>query len=485
MVLSFLRHTAFRIWAAVLLGGLASLAVLPHIQAYLGLESNVLVTAVILLIFFLAAGWASNRWALHKSDHLMAEAGTFERDGMYLEAEDAYQRAMALLDSFMISPFVRRKKAGSLGARTARFYLARSPLDSASEDFLTAYLNTNPGDGEVAQYWLHMLESRGGLREEHQELALRIGEAQPKNKSIQRMLARFYLLLERTDFPALQTYRRVCEGDDAASPQFIDELAALFIKTKRADEWALEIYLQALAYNGDRPGFLRGLAACLHWMPATEYNRQRLQTAREYLKGIDEKTLKNMAAGFHPPLSPKPAPKVRRRLKPDDLVLHAIRTVSYLSGYTRSLLGRLADPIKQTAALIRHSRKFRRVSTGILLSGLALGVGALAVNTISHLKVTETPPAQKEPEPQVSIVSDPFTLQVAAYLKPEYAKSHVEELKKRGLDAYWSEAVRGARRWYQVRLSHFATKQSARDYGEKLKSEGVIDDYYVANFSRP
>jgi len=104
------------------------------------------------------------------------------------------------------------------------------------------------------------------------------------------------------------------------------------------------------------------------------------------------------------------------------------------------------------------------------------------VNTVSHLKVTEAPPVPKETEPPISIVSDPFTLQVAAYLKPENAKTYVQQLKSRGLDAYWSEAVRGDKRWYQVRVSHFATKQSARDYGEKLKSEGTIDDYYVANY---
>ncbi len=217
-------------------------------------------------------------------------------------------------------------------------------------------------------------------------------------------------------------------------------------------------------------------------MPVTEHNRQQLQTARQYLKGIDEQTLKSMAAGFNPPIPPKPAPKVRRRIKPGALVLNAVRNVS---GFTRSLFGRITDPLQQAAALIQHSRKFRRILTGILLSGLALGIGGLAVNTVGHLKVTEAPPAEKEPEPPISIVSDPFTLQVAAYLKPEYAKSYVQELKKRGLDAYWSEAVRGDKRWYQVRVSHFATKQSARDYGEKLKSEGVIDDYYVANFRRP
>jgi hypothetical protein len=482
MILSFLRHTAFRIWAAVLLGGLASLALLPFFQTYLGLESNVLITAVVLLIFFLAAGWASNRWALRKTVHLMAAAGAFERDGMYIEAEDAFQRAMALFDSFLISPFVRRKRSVSLGARIARFYLARSRRDHTSEDFLAAYLKSNPKDGEVAQHWLHQMESRGGLGEEHQELASRIGEAQPKNRYIQHTLARFYLLVERADFPALQTYRRICSGNDPVPPEFIDGLARLFLKEQRADEWALGIYLQALAHNGDRAGLKRGLAACVHWMPVTENNRQRMQTARRYLQGIDANSLKKMAAGFNPPVPPKPAPKVRRRIRPGAVLAVAARN---LSGFIGLLLRRIIEQLKQAAGVVQHSRKLRRVLTGILLSGLVLGIGGLVVNTVSHLKVAEPAPTEKEPEPPISIITDPFTLQVAAYLMPEYAKGYVRELKNRGLDAYWSEAVRGDKRWYQVRLSHFATKQSARDYGEKLKSEGIIDDYYVANYRRP
>jgi hypothetical protein len=482
MMLSFLRHTAFRIWAAVVLGGLLSLAVLPFFQTAFGLENNVLIAAVILLILFLAAGWASNRWVLHKTDHLMAEAGAFERDGMYLEAEDTFQRAVALFDSFMISPFVRRKKAGGLGARLARFYVARSRRDHASEDFLVAYLVSNPQDGEVAQHWLHQVESGGGLKEEHQELAQRIGEAQPKNKYIQRTLARFYLLLERADFPALQTYRRVCDDDAAAPAEFIDELAKLFLKEKRADEWALDIYLQALAHNGAQAGYLRGVAACLRWMPASERNKHRLQIAQQYLKGIDANTLKSMAAGFNPPVPPRPAGKIRRQIKPGVFLLNTARS---LSDFMRSMLRGAIDRGKNAAARIRHSRNVRRAATGILLAGLALGIGGLVLNTVSHLKVTEAPPAEKEPEPPPRIITDPFTLQVAAYLKPEYAKSFVQQLKNQGLDAYWSEAVSGDKRWYQVRVSHFATKQSARDFGEKLKSEGIIDDYYVANFRRP
>jgi len=60
----------------------------------------------------------------------------------------------------------------------------------------------------------------------------------------------------------------------------------------------------------------------------------------------------------------------------------------------------------------------------------------------------------------------------------------VAQLKKQELDAYWMEAVRGQKRWYQVRVPHFADPKFAKDYAEKLKSEGIIADYYAANYIR-
>ena len=478
MMLSFLRHNSIRLWIALLLGGVVSLLVLPMLQSRFGLERNFLVAAVIFLLFFVATGWGLNRWALNTVDYLMAEAGAFERDGMYTEAEGSFQKAVAIFDSFMVSPLVKRKKAGGLGARLARFYLARSRRDHTSEDFLIAYLKSNPQDGEVAEHWLHQVENSGGLKEEHQELAAGIGDAQPQNKFIQGTLARFYLLLERSDFPAQQTYRRVCDSDESTAAGFIDGLARLFIKEKRADEWALDIYLQALANNADQAGYLNGLAACVRWTPATGRNKHLLQSAHHYLKGIDADTLKRMRAGFNPPAPAKPLPQVRKKIKPGAFLAVAARALYRSPG---ELVRWIVCRIKAAAKLIQRSRKVRRVLTGILLLGLILGIGALVVNTVSHLTVNEAP-LDKAATPPVEVIADPFTLQVAAYLKPEYAKDHVQQLKKRGVDAYWSEAVSGDKRWYQVKISHFATKQAARSYGEKLKSDGIIDDYYVANY---
>ena len=83
------------------------------------------------------------------------------------------------------------------------------------------------------------------------------------------------------------------------------------------------------------------------------------------------------------------------------------------------------------------------------------------------------------------VITDPFTIQVAAYLKPEDAQGYVSYLKKRGLNAYWRKRKGTEKTYYQVRVSHFADKASAKAYGASLKAQGIIDDFYVANYDRP
>jgi hypothetical protein len=199
-MLSFLKHISVRIWLTVLIGGVACLWVLPSFQNQIGLQWVLLPVALILVTAFLLIGWVSNRWGLGAVERLIHEAGVYERDGMVTQAEKRFRRAMAVFDSFLISPLVKKQKANTLTARVARFYLARARKTVDSEIFLVSYLQSNPQDEEVAENWIQQVESRGGLKEEHQDLAYLIGSAQPKNRTIQSVLARFYLTLERTDF---------------------------------------------------------------------------------------------------------------------------------------------------------------------------------------------------------------------------------------------------------------------------------------------
>ncbi len=484
-MVSFFKHFAVRIWLTVFLGGLVSIWVLPSFQARLGLEWALLPVVLMILTVFQLTGWISNRWGLNTVERLIHEAGIFERDGMGTQAEDRFQRAVAVFDSFLISPLVKKQKARELTARVARFYLARAKKSYASEAFLLSYLQSNPEDEEVAEHWIQQIENRGGLREEHQELAYLIGNALPKNRNIQSALATYYLMLERTDFPALQTYRRALAGDHQMPPDFLNDLARLFLTERRADEWALDIYLRAIADSEYRPEFLRGIAACVRWISLTDRNKPLLQQAYTYLEGIDTAEIKRMSAGFKPPLPPADKHRAQRPAQKRTSFLQTAGAV--LQTFYEDLSALPVWVFRQIQSAARWatgSRKSRRLLAGILLGGLIVAVVFLVINTVGHLVKTETPVTPKiEKTPEA--ITDPFTLQVAAYLKPTYAKTYVEKLKKQGLDAYWREAISANKKWYQVRVSHFPDKQSARDFGEALKAKGIIEDYYVANFIAP
>ncbi len=480
-MLSFFKHIAARLWLTVFLGGAVSLWVLPSFQQRIGLEWTLLPVVLIMVAAFLLIGWISNRWGLNTVQHLIYEAGIFERDGMVGEAENRFQRALAVFDSFLISPVAKKQKAVPLRARIARFYLARASKSDDAEKFLVSYLYTNPQDEEVAESWIEHIENRGGLREEHQELAFLIGRAQPKNQTIQSILAQYYLMLERTDFPALQTYRRAFGGDQQVPAEFIHDLAVLFLQERRADEWALEIYLQAIDKSDHQSAVLRGIAACVRWISLSERNRPLLQKAYTLLEGLDPAEIKKMSAGFKPPVRPsgkrdgqRPFQKRASFFKTAAAVLQTFyEDVTAVPTWVLRLIRRTVQ-----------SRQSKRVLAAVLLVGLVAAVIVLVINTVTHLVKVEIPVAEKvEKTPEV--ITDPFTLQVAAYLKPGYAQKYVEQLKKQNLDAYWRETISGDKKWYQVRIAHFPDKKSAREFGESLKTKGIIDDYYVANYVVP
>ncbi len=75
-----------------------------------------------------------------------------------------------------------------------------------------------------------------------------------------------------------------------------------------------------------------------------------------------------------------------------------------------------------------------------------------------------------------------FTIQVAAYLKEKDAARYVKMLHEKGQDAFYTRAGKGAKTWFQVKISSFPTKTEAQAFGRKLKNKGIIDDFYVANY---
>jgi len=480
-----LRHLIFRTWATALVGGLLSLLILPAFQGHIGLEWTLLPVVAILLLVFTVIGWFLNRLGVNSVERLIGEATAWERAGVLREAEKTFQKAVAVLDSVMLSPLAKKRESAYLAARLARFYLARVDKNHASEEFIIFYLQSHPEDEEVAENWLQQVESQGGLKKEHYELASRIGNAQPRNMTVQRLLARFYLAAHRTDFPALQTYRHVLNGDISAATDIVNHLATLFIKEGRTDDWALRVYLHAFKHGGERPQLLKGIAACVHWIQETRRTRPALQESRRLLESFDEANLEEMRAGFNPPYLEPIEQEGPRKIRAESALWKLCIWIG--SGLFRVIPSAFFIIIDRTKALIyfiKASRRSRLIIEWSMMALLIVGIVILVVNTAGHLIKKEKSLSEKKELTEVAI-TDPFTIQVAAYLRPEDAQRYLRYLRKRGLDAYWTKRRGAEKTYYQVRVSHFADKASAKAYGASLKAQGIIDDFYVANYERP
>ena len=233
-----LRHFSVRLWASLLVGSLIILIGFPVMGEAPGLIVAFWAVLICFLICFFLGGWFGNTLGIRWVDRLIREAGIWERAGNFKQSETVFKKAVAIFDSFLLSPLVRQDKSRQLSARMARFYLSKEHTDDAANAFIMAYLHRYPDDSEVCDLWLQKADLEELCLQENDDLAFKISEAQPENKSLQRMLARACLLAERNDYPALKAYRRVIEDPIPDDRHIIDDIAMRFFKNRRADRWA-------------------------------------------------------------------------------------------------------------------------------------------------------------------------------------------------------------------------------------------------------
>ena len=258
----------------------------------------------------------------------------------------------------------------------------------------------------------------------------------------------------------------------------------LFISNQRVDILALTVYLSG--YQGGRTDsrLLEGIAACHQLVHPTRLTLPFLGEAEALLAGLSPAERQAMAARFAPDIGdrePLPSRPVRRFPRP------AIGRVGReVSATLFTIGGKVRSAIVSSSRWARGvlwSRQAKIMAKWTVMGLFSIGVGWLVVSTALHF-IEDVKPVEKTSDPVLVTANDPFTLQVAAYLKEDDARRYVEQLKKQGLDAYWTRATGTTKTWYQVRISHFKTKADARSMGERLKSSHLINDFYVANYKR-
>lgn len=483
MTIQALKHTAFKIWTAAAVSGPLSLWLLSRLNDAGGAVVPLAVLAALMALGYVGSGWLASQAALRLIPSLLHEAGLWERRGDINRAEAFYKKVLALYDSFLVSPAARRKGMPSLVTRMARMYAAQAENQEDAARFMEGYLSAYPADRDIAETWLRIREYEGALTPSQQELASRIGESHPEDATLQMSLARLYLREKRTDFPALQTYRRAMADPRSATAILASDVGQLFLDEGRSDEWALPVYLEA-ARRQTPPEVLRcGLAACLRWIPPSERNAHWLAEARTVLGDPGEETLIRMSSGFVPPSGSYPL----HEAPPRPLVEAGQAAAGRWGGAVQTTLQQLNQSghrlWRKGIELLRRSPRLRQGLTWSLITGLGVVAAIFLIHTIGYLTPSQPPQAPPETPQQAEKPPPPpmpYTLQVAAYLKPEHAERYLKTLRAQGIDAYLTQAHGNDKTWYQVRIAHFPDKATALAHGSDLKSRGLIEDFYVA-----
>jgi hypothetical protein len=468
-----------------LVGSLIILIGFPLLGESPGLIVAFWAVLICILICFFLGGWLGNTLGMRWVDRLAREAGIWERAGNFKHSETIFNKAVSIFDSFLISPLVRHEKSRQLSARMARFYLSTEHTGKTADAFIMAYLHRYPDDSEVSDIWLQKADLEKLCIRENDDLAFKISEAQPENKKLQRMLARVCLLAERIDYPALKAYQRIIEDPMPDDRDIIDDIATRFFKDRRADRWAINAFFLAFKADRKKTWLLKGMAACMQRPSSNDKASHPYREVDRLLSRLDKETLVKMGQAFVASPLPKAKPKALPRKKFLKTAWHSLAAAS--STMVATILSLTTAVGKASITLFQNVKNHKQTRTVLKWTALGLagtGLAILMINTAVHLIPTKAPPPLEPPpeQPEKVIVTDPFTLQVAAYLKVEHAEKYVATLKNKGLDAYYTEAKGSKSHWFQVRISHFPTKDAARAHGEDLKSKGIIDDFYVANY---
>ncbi len=481
------RHLSVRLWLTALAGGWICMQVLPLWQRPAGMAWGALPVVGVFCAVFAAVGWSMNRLGWMLIRRMAAEAAVWERAGMAAEARAAFEQLSACFDAFWLSPVQRRRRAARVSRQLARFYLAQPKLDAVGRRVVHAYLSLCPDDDILAQEWLATVLQTRHSAPQDQELAARIGDALGRHQTIQRLLVEYYLAERRLDFEAMQTYRRAIGSDAGLPAELTRQLAGLLLDGGHINDWALHIYLTAYA-AGDA-ACREGLAAGIGWLNPNVDNREDLAAARRALPDLSPEQCRQLAVRFQPRegavARPGALERPRRRAA---TAAGGVAIKPMIAALRRVVGGR--QPGRRMRVLTGNVRQWWRAMPVKYRWGLPAAAVILAC-TVWALqmwspgpKPPQVPPAieplAREPLP----VDDPFTIQVAAYLSRVDAQRFVDHLKQAGAEAFWTEARSANRTWYQVKVSHFATKDAARTYGEALKTRGLIDDFYVANYDQ-
>lgn len=423
-----LRNIGVRLWITSLFSIPLCFYLLPgFIKIFPGINSFWLLLVMVIGMLVIV-GFLMDMAAKNAVISLISEAQAWERAGINNKAEKKYNRALRLYDTFLLGFFSAKKMTRKISGAIARFKLNTSAGNENFRPATAMYLKINPADEDMAERWLRHIQKFRTANPFEQEVLTLLAETYYANKSISGLIADIFQKSGRRDY----------------LPQKINRQAQ---KTS--------------PFAGTYP-----------------------ETIGNALSKPDE-TLEKQKPYYHPKIKLVKKVKPKRKLE----IGKAIQTVSgkavipvlFFVRLVGAVFSFLIRSVFQIYEFIKNHEKVQfYLKIGILgVSAIVLVV--FIVNTVSHMFKPKSVPDEKMVQTIEPLVVKPFTIQVSAYLKKEFADNFVNNLKKKQIEATVKKVDGGGKTWFVVRVSEFADKKSADAYGQQLKKQKIIDDFFVTN----
>ena len=402
---------------------------------------------------------------LRRIKSLVRDAQLWERSGIATRAEKKFIRAVRIYDSAWISPLAARRAKPVLISSLARFYLASNSRRREIQGAASAWLAQNPKDESLARFWLERIQNQDMSGTFTQSILTALADSWYADPELCRILVDVFLDQGRMDFSARRLYRSFLElidgGKDTSQQDKARAETIRGMMSERLDtpepEPELGMPESGSGTLGDERG---GLSTFI----------PKDQGGDGPLTSLGGQAFEYGPAGWRPE---------------DDLYAgHQTsgRMSVLMSGIIRKAVGggffiadRTGKAKHAVLNIIQAREKWWRRVRGIMIACLGVWLIFFVWGTLSHMfKAAEQPARQIK-----VVIPKPFTIQVAAYHKKAHADNYMAALAQKGVEATMKVTDGGGKTWYLVRVSKFTDQKSAQVYGNRLKADHIIDEFFV------
>ena len=453
-----LRNFSVCLWVSSLFSVPFSFYAIPWVRRVFSGVSPEFVAICVVVIFYglITAGFhfLGRKMILG----FIREGMIWDQAGLTEKARKRYGSAVRIFDSFLLFPLIGKKIGEELIRALAKFFLEPG---TGNTDFgyqaSCIYLSSNPGDTVLAELWLRKFLERhkksglgpGETGDLEGEVLTVLAGIHYDNEILQALLTEAFLGLGRVDYSARQLYARTMDRPELKGV-FETRVEALLASSRQIPEAAgagLRDFIPITAeqaYQEDREAVESG--------PLPK-EKPVLLSAGKLMTGAGKVVSAACTAG--------------------------IKAGKSSALYLLSISGSFICLVSDMVARARQREKFGAYLRSGIIGVLAILLLIFIVNTISHIQHPSS--VEKVGQTIEAQIPKPFTIQVAAYLKQAHADRYLNILNKKDLDAFIEKVEGGGKTWYVIRISRFPDKKSAEAFGNRLKKQKIIEDFFVCN----